>query len=121
LRQQLVDSGSAAVSKPCSGSTVAVSRSFQTNNTPCAVMLKLSKLLCCACRIKERLQQKLVESGSAVVSKPMDWAALGVPEWLADRAERLGFLFPTGEQQQQQQQLQHYLQQGDLGFRVPML
>jgi hypothetical protein len=53
-------------------------------------------LLCVACRIKERLQQKLAESGSAVVSKPMDWAALGVPEWLADRAERLGFLFPTG-------------------------
>jgi hypothetical protein len=51
--------------------------------------------LCCN-RIKERLQQKLAESGSAVVSKPMDWAALGVPEWLADRAERLGFLFPTG-------------------------
>ncbi|WIA41652.1 hypothetical protein OEZ86_009006 [Tetradesmus obliquus] len=48
-----------------------------------------------ASRIKERLQQKLAESGSAVVSKPMDWAALGVPEWLADRAERLGFLFPT--------------------------
>ncbi|WIA21360.1 hypothetical protein OEZ85_000580 [Tetradesmus obliquus] len=48
-----------------------------------------------ASRIKERLQQKLAESGSAVVSKPMDWAALGVPEWLTDRAERLGFLFPT--------------------------
>lgn len=46
--------------------------------------------------IKERLHTKLLESGSAVISKPMDWRALGVPEWLADRAERLGFLFPTG-------------------------
>lgn len=51
-----------------------------------------------SCRIKERLHVKLVESGSAVVSRPMDWRALGVPEWLADRAERLGFLFPTGVQ-----------------------
>lgn len=39
---------------------------------------------------------KLLETGSAVISRPMDWRALGVPEWLADRAERLGFLFPTG-------------------------
>jgi hypothetical protein len=61
-----------------------------------------SPLSCCphhlilSCRIKERLHVKLVESGSAVISRPMDWRALGVPEWLADRAERLGFLFPTG-------------------------
>lgn len=53
-------------------------------------------LPCPACSIKERLHTKLVESGSAVISRPMDWRALGVPEWLADRAERLGFLFPTG-------------------------
>jgi hypothetical protein len=49
------------------------------------------------CSIKERLHVKLVESGSAVISRPMDWRALGVPDWLADRAERLGFLFPTGQ------------------------
>ena len=49
-----------------------------------------------SCSIKDRLQAKLLESGSAVVSRPMDWSALGVPEWLADRAERLGFMFPTG-------------------------
>lgn len=50
-----------------------------------------------SCSIRERLHVKLVESGSAVISRPMDWRALGVPEWLADRAERLGFLFPTGQ------------------------
>jgi hypothetical protein len=55
------------------------------------------------CRIKERLHVKLVESGSAVISRPMDWRALGVPEWLADRAERLGFLFPTGVLTREQQ------------------
>lgn len=49
-------------------------------------------------RIKDRLHAKLVESGSGVISKPMDWRALGVPEWLSDRAERLGLLFPTGVQ-----------------------
>lgn len=26
---------------------------------------------------------------------PLDWRALGVPEWLADRAERLGLRYPT--------------------------
>jgi hypothetical protein len=46
--------------------------------------------------IKERLQARLAESGSAVISQPMDWRVMGVPEWLADRAERLGLLFPTG-------------------------
>eukprot|EP00775_Hariotina_reticulata_P007458 gene7458-7668_t len=46
-------------------------------------------------RIKTRLQQKLRESGSSIGSQSMDWRALGVPEWLADRAERLGLMFPT--------------------------
>jgi hypothetical protein len=27
----------------------------------------------------------------------MDWAAMGVEDWLADRAARVGFRFPTGE------------------------
>jgi len=54
-------------------------------------------LRCMFCRIKSRLQQKLRESGSSIVSQSMDWRALGVPDWLADRAERLGFMFPTGQ------------------------
>lgn len=48
------------------------------------------------CRIKARLHEKLSSSDSAVVSAPLDWRALGVPDWLADRAERLGLMFPTG-------------------------
>ncbi len=27
----------------------------------------------------------------------LDWRALGIPDWLADRAERLQLRFPTGE------------------------
>ena len=27
---------------------------------------------------------------------PSDWSGLGCPEWLASRAERLGFSYPTG-------------------------
>eukprot|EP00967_Tisochrysis_lutea_P157252 scaffold318671_cov19-Tisochrysis_lutea.AAC.1 len=26
----------------------------------------------------------------------IDWASLGLPDWLTDRVERLGFRFPTG-------------------------
>lgn len=29
----------------------------------------------------------------------IDWASLGLPAWLTDRVERLGFKFPTGMQQ----------------------
>jgi hypothetical protein len=29
-------------------------------------------------------------------AKVLDWRALGLPDWLADRAERLGFRYPTG-------------------------
>lgn len=32
--------------------------------------------------------------------RSLDWTALGVNEWVADRAERLGLRFPTGEWRQ---------------------
>ncbi|KAK9816599.1 hypothetical protein WJX72_002558 [[Myrmecia] bisecta] len=41
--------------------------------------------------IRDRLQQLLGKEGVALA----DWAKLGVPEWLADRLEHLGFRFPT--------------------------
>ncbi len=45
----------------------------------------------CIAGISDALRRR---SGSA--AGPSDWRQLGVPEWLADRAEQLGFRFPTG-------------------------
>ena len=42
-----------------------------------------------------RLRNQLQEQGKgAKVS--LDWRSFGCPEWLAERAEQLGFRFPTG-------------------------
>ena len=38
-------------------------------------------------------------NGAAAPAPPRSWAALGIPEWLADRAVRLGFPFPNTIQQ----------------------
>jgi hypothetical protein len=43
-----------------------------------------------------RIRDTLKSSGKAEGGL-LDWRAVGVPEWLADRAERLGYTFPTGE------------------------
>lgn len=32
----------------------------------------------------------------------LDWRQYGLPEWLADRVDRLGYRFPTGERQRPQ-------------------
>lgn len=48
-----------------------------------------------AARLKQRIQ---AASGDADF-RPAAWRDLGVPDWLADRAERLGFTFPTNVQQ----------------------
>jgi superfamily II DNA/RNA helicase len=48
-----------------------------------------------ATRLKKLIQE--VEGNGAVPSST--WQQLGIPEWLADRADRLGFQFPTNVQQ----------------------
>ena len=44
-----------------------------------------------ASQIRDHLQKQ----GSSKVI--LDWRAAGVPEWLAERAEQMGFRFPTGK------------------------
>ena len=45
-----------------------------------------------AADIRDRLAE-LTGSSSEVTA---DWTKLGIPEWLAERAERIGYRFPTG-------------------------
>ncbi len=45
-----------------------------------------------AAEIKSALQAAAGQAGY----EPADWYKLGVPDWLADRAERMGFKVPTG-------------------------
>ena len=45
-----------------------------------------------AAHIRDRLAE-LTGSDSEATA---DWTKLGVPEWLAERAERIGYRFPTG-------------------------
>ncbi len=45
-----------------------------------------------AAHIRDRLAE-LTGSDSEVTA---DWTKLGIPEWLAERAERIGYRFPTG-------------------------
>lgn len=47
-----------------------------------------------ASRLRDRLKSLLGDSGKSGL--PADWQALGILEWLANRAERLGYRFPTG-------------------------
>ena len=45
-----------------------------------------------AARLRNQLQ------GLGEVAKGnLDWRSFGCPEWLAERAEQLGFKFPTGD------------------------
>ena len=44
----------------------------------------------------QRVRDALVRL-NGVAAGPNDWLALGCPEWLATRAERLGFNYPTGQ------------------------
>lgn len=39
-----------------------------------------------------------INSATGNKAASIDWAALGLPEWLFDRAQRLGYRFPTGRQ-----------------------
>ena len=41
-------------------------------------------------RLRDRLRALLGDWAG-----PTDWFGLGLPKWLAERAERLGFRFPT--------------------------
>lgn len=45
-----------------------------------------------ASKLRDRLRQ--LSGGDA--ASPADWQSLGIPAWLADRAERIGYRFPTG-------------------------
>ena len=45
-----------------------------------------------AAQIRDRLAE-LTGNDSEVSA---DWIKLGIPEWLAERAERIGYRFPTG-------------------------
>ena len=42
------------------------------------------------CRLRDRLRVLVGEWAG-----PRDWFHLGVPKWLADRLDRLGFTWPT--------------------------
>ena len=45
-----------------------------------------------ASKLRDRLKQ--LSGGDA--APPADWHSLGIPAWLADRAEQIGYRFPTG-------------------------
>lgn len=45
-----------------------------------------------ASKLRDRLRQ--LSGGNA--APPADWHSLGIPAWLADRAEQIGYRFPTG-------------------------
>lgn len=45
-----------------------------------------------AARIRDQLQRL----GGASKRAVLDWRELGIPEWLAERTEQLGFRYPTG-------------------------
>jgi hypothetical protein len=47
-------------------------------------------------RAAARLRDRLRQLSGRDAGTPADWRALGIPEWLADRAERIGYRFPTG-------------------------
>ncbi len=47
-----------------------------------------------AARVRDRLR---AVSGGLAEGSCIDWASTRLPEWLVDRAERLGWKFPTGE------------------------
>ena len=44
-----------------------------------------------ASKLRDQIQKLVGSSGTA------DWRELGVPEWLADRIERMGYKYATGE------------------------
>lgn len=46
-------------------------------------------------RLRDRLKGLLGDAGSSQ-GLPGDWQSLGILDWLAERAERLGYRFPTG-------------------------
>ncbi len=47
-----------------------------------------------ASQLRDRLKTLLGDGEEG--APPADWRALGVPDWLAERAEKLGYRFPTG-------------------------
>lgn len=49
-----------------------------------------------ASRLRDRLKGLLGDAGSSK-GLPGDWQSLGILDWLAERAERLGYRFPTGD------------------------
>ena len=48
-------------------------------------------------RLAAQLRDKLTQLSGGDAEATADWRTLGIPEWLADRAERIGYRFPTGE------------------------
>ena len=53
-----------------------------------------------AAQIRDQLNSVPVPNGDGPPTPPSGWQGLGVPEWLADRVERLGFMLPTDIQRQ---------------------
>lgn len=49
-----------------------------------------------ASRIRDRLQQAVAGDSGEDGHQSADWRSLNIPDWLADRAERLALRFPTG-------------------------
>lgn len=50
-----------------------------------------------AAAIRDRLAAMVAGDGAGAEGRRLlDWGAMGVPEWVADRVARLGLRFPTG-------------------------
>ena len=47
-------------------------------------------------KLASTLRDKLRQLSGSDAGPPADWQNLGIPTWLADRAEHIGYRFPTG-------------------------
>ena len=47
-------------------------------------------------RLAAQIRDRLTELSGHDSEVTADWTKLGIPEWLAERAERIGYRFPTG-------------------------
>lgn len=50
-------------------------------------------------RLASRIKARLAEVAGPAAQPPLSWQAMGLPDWLIDRAERLGYRLPTDVQQ----------------------
>ena len=51
-------------------------------------------------KLAAQIRDRLTELAGSDSEATADWTKLGIPLWLAERAERLGYRFPTGDASQ---------------------